>query len=94
MQKRFEEQAFCRLLNAIEQSTGRRFSPDEAREFTHGATEEDLVNSGMEETMVTAYHTVREVQKGLGKDVDLRTGAFAYAIDKIAIAYSELGIFP
>jgi glutamate dehydrogenase (NAD(P)+) len=93
MQKRFEERAFCRLLSAIEQSTGRRFSDQEARDFTKGATEEDLVNSGMEETMVTAYHTVREGQKRLG-NVDLRTAAFAYAIDKIAIAYSELGIFP
>jgi hypothetical protein len=36
---------------------------------------------------------VREGQKRLG-NVDLRTAAFAYAIDKIAIAYSELGIFP
>ena len=94
MQKRFEEHAFRRLLTAIEQSTGRRFSDKESRDFTQGATEEDLVNSGLEETMVTAYHTVREAQKRLGKDVDLRTGAFACAIDKIAIAYSELGIFP
>ena len=94
MQKRFEEHAFGRLLSAIEQSTGRRFSDEESRDFTKGATEEDLVNCGMEETMVTAYHTMREAQKRLGKDVDLRTGAFATAIDKIAIAYSELGIFP
>jgi glutamate dehydrogenase (NAD(P)+) len=94
MQKRFEERAFGRLLSAIELSTGRRFSEQEARDFTQGATEEDLVNSGMEETMVTAYHTVREAKKRLGTGVDLRTAAFAYAIDKIAIAYSELGIFP
>jgi len=94
MQKRFDEHAFGRLLSAVEQATGRKFSAAEAHEFTKGATEEDLVNSGLEETMVTAYHTVRDNQKRLGKDVDLRTAAFAYAIDKIAIAYSELGIFP
>jgi glutamate dehydrogenase (NAD(P)+) len=94
MQKRFDEHAFGRLLTAVEQSTGRKFSAAEAREFTKGATEEDLVNSGLEETMVTAYHTVRDTQKRLGKGVDLRTAAFVYAIDKIAIAYAELGIFP
>jgi glutamate dehydrogenase (NAD(P)+) len=50
-----------------------------------GADEEDLVNSGLEETMVTAYHQMR---------VDLRMAAFALAIDKVALAYRERGIFP
>ena len=58
-----------------------------------GASEEDLVNSGLEETMVQAYRQIRETRERHGK-IDLRTAAFVNAIDKIAVCYEELGIFP
>jgi glutamate dehydrogenase (NAD(P)+) len=59
MQKRFEQGAYGRLLEAVEGVTGRKFSADEIERVTHGASEEDLVNSGLEETMVQAYHPIR-----------------------------------
>ncbi len=36
------------------------------RAVTHGASEEDLVNSGLEETMIGAYYPIREDWKGIG----------------------------
>ncbi len=41
----------------------------------------------------TAYHRLREIRKK-HKTVDLRTAAFIDAIDKIALCYGDLGIFP
>ena len=59
-----------------------------------GADEVDLVNSGLEETMIGAYHQIRDIWCRLDKQVPLRTAAFISAIDKIAASYMELGIFP
>jgi glutamate dehydrogenase (NAD(P)+) len=93
MQKRFEQGAYGRLLSAVEGVTERKFTPEEIDRVTRGAGEEDLVNSGLEETMIGAYHPIREVWKQRG-DVDLRTAAMIVAIDKVALSYEQLGIFP
>jgi glutamate dehydrogenase (NAD(P)+) len=93
MQKRFEQGAYGRLLQAVEGITDRRFAPGEIERVTYGAGEEDLVNSGLEETMTVAYHPIREVWKRQGK-IDLRTAALIVAIDKVATSYEQLGIFP
>jgi glutamate dehydrogenase (NAD(P)+) len=95
MQKRYEERANRRLLQAIEQSTGNKFTDDDARSFSEGASEEDLVNSGLEESIITAFHGIREIRQRHGRDrVDLRTAAFIKAIDAVAQSYMDLGIFP
>jgi glutamate dehydrogenase (NAD(P)+) len=93
MEKRFEEQSARRLLTAVEDMTGKQLSDRAIGIATRGAAEEDLVNSGLEETMVLAYREVRERARRLG-DGDLRTAAMANAIDKIAAAYEQRGIFP
>jgi glutamate dehydrogenase (NAD(P)+) len=63
-------------------------------EIAHGADEEDLVNSGLEETMIAAYNQMNEIRKQHGGKIDLRTAAFINAINKVALVYMELGIFP
>ena len=92
LERRFEEQAYQRILNAIEARTGKSFTDKEMKALAHGADESDLVHSGLEDTMGPAYHRLRELRT-LHK-VDLRTAAFVDAIDKIAICYEDLGIFP
>ncbi len=94
MQKRFEQGAYGRLLEAVEGVTGRRFTPEEVERVTQGASEEDLVNSGLEETMIGAYHPIREVWKQHGGKENMRTAALIVAIDKVAVSYEQLGIFP
>jgi glutamate dehydrogenase (NAD(P)+) len=94
MERRFEEQAYRRILGAIETRTGKRFSEEEKAVIAHGAEESDLVHSGLEDTMQLAYHRLREIRNRLNGQVDLRTAAFIDAIDKIAICYQDLGIFP
>jgi len=93
MEKRFEEKASRQILNAIEHATGTSFSEAEIIDFARGADEIDLVNSGLEETMIKAYHEVREV-KQRHQGIDLRTASMISAIDKIATVYKHRGIFP
>ena len=94
MQKRFEQAAFTRVLEAVEHATNRTFSSEEIDRVTQGASEEDLVNSGLEETMIGSYHPIRELWKQHGGKADLRTAAMIVAIDKVALSYAQLGIFP
>ncbi len=92
MSKRFERKSQEKLIGALETVTGLQFGPDVIDEIVQGADEIDLVNSGLEETMVFAYGEIREIAKQL--DTDLRTAAFVSAINKIAVLYMEMGIFP
>jgi glutamate dehydrogenase (NAD(P)+) len=94
MAKRFEELSARRIAHAIESATSTKLVEAERDRLVRGPDEEDLVNSGLEETMATAFHQIRSKQAANPKIPDLRTAAFALAIDKIAVSYGELGIFP
>jgi glutamate dehydrogenase (NAD(P)+) len=94
MQKRFEEYTQTKMLDLIERQTGKKITNRERRTIIHGADEIDIVNSGLEETMVGAYRAIREVWKRHKGCKDLRTAAFIVAINKIAEAYFAMGIFP
>lgn len=92
--RRFEESTHNAMLRAVENATGYQFSEAE-RELMHGANEEDLVNSGLQDTMINAYQEIRETRRQHGNQVvDCRTAAFITAINKIAESYLQLGIFP
>ena len=94
MEKRFDEAQANRMLRGVERLTGNNLTAEEFTAVTRGADEVDLVNSGLEETMVQAYHDIRDTQLKLADGVDLRTAAMVTSIDKIALIYSEMGIFP
>ncbi len=94
MGKRFEQTSFENLLRVVEESSGRRLSDAERKGVARGADEIDLVNSGLEESMAIAYNQIREVWKSDSRIPSLRTAAFISAINKIAVCYAELGIFP
>jgi len=94
MQKRFEQGASERLLDAVSGMTGKRLPAAEAEKIARGPDEEDLVNSGLEETMIYAYQAVRNEWVGRKGKVDMRTAAMIVAIDKVALSYEQGGIFP
>lgn len=94
MSKRHEERNERAMLRAIELATGRAFTDAERAEFARGPDELDLVNSGLEETMVNAYHEIRETKARTPGCPDLRIAAFLNAIHKVTRSYMELGIFP
>ncbi|HLE57077.1 MAG TPA: Glu/Leu/Phe/Val dehydrogenase, partial [Rhodothermia bacterium] len=92
LEKRFAQKSNERILEGIEHLTGLHIPPEERDRATSSAGEEELVNSGLEETMVAAYAELRAIQKD--RRVDLRTAAFIDAIGKVALAYMQRGIFP
>lgn len=94
LSKRFEESTNAKLVDLLEESTGRRLTREERSKVVHGADEIDLVNSGLEETMYNAYDAIRELYVTKRTIEDLRTAAFVNAINKIAVSYMQLGIFP
>jgi glutamate dehydrogenase (NAD(P)+) len=92
--KRYEEAAFERMLSAVERATGRIFSDEDRHKIARGPDEIDLVTSGLEETMMSAFHQIRELWRRDSRIKDLRTAAFLNALNKVATTYLELGIFP
>jgi glutamate dehydrogenase (NAD(P)+) len=94
LSKRHEQASELSMLRAIEAATGKRFTDAELAELAKGPDERDLVNSGLEETMSTAFHALLETRRQHPRVPDLRIAAFLNAIHKVARSYMELGIFP
>jgi glutamate dehydrogenase (NAD(P)+) len=93
LEKRYDMEKYRKLLGTIENATGEEFTDSEKDELIKGASERDLVLSGLEETMVTAYHEMNKVKKE--KNIhSLRTAGFILALERIAISYMDLGVFP
>jgi glutamate dehydrogenase (NAD(P)+) len=93
MDKRWEELNNTRIARAIELASHTDLTPEQRSTLIKGASEIDIVNSGLEETMVTAYHSIHEtLQKHNAPS--LRTASFINAIEKIAMIYIDRGIFP
>jgi glutamate dehydrogenase (NAD(P)+) len=93
LEKRSMAAAMGRMADAVEEITGKRL-PGQREMYARGAGEADLVASGLEDTMIESFHQVRETQKSLDAKPDMRTAAYVLAINKIALCYQELGIFP
>lgn len=94
MEKRFEETQNANMIKKVEEMTGKTVSDQERSKIVHGPDEIDLVYSGLEETMINATHEVMEAWKANSEIPDMRTAAYVVAINKVGVAYAELGIFP
>jgi len=94
MDRRRQAATEMRMLQAIEVATGKKFSEAERQGFVKVTDELAIVNSGLEDTMIVAYQEIREALRQQPDAGDLRTAAFITAINKVAIVYEELGIFP
>lgn len=94
MQKRAEESAHRRLVTAMEGLTGKTITDEHFAAAVRGSGEEDLVNSGLEETMIQAFHQIREIKVMHGDKADWRMAAMILAIDRVAASYASAGIFP
>jgi glutamate dehydrogenase (NAD(P)+) len=94
MEKRFTENTNKIFVNEIEELTGKAIGKREKSLLLDGADEEDLVNSGLEDTMIGAYHQIRETWRKNPDIKNMRTAAFVVAVDKVATSYTTLGIWP
>ena len=94
MEKRFTENLNTHILTQIEELSGKRVSDIERTFIMHGPDEQDLVHSGLEETMISATREIMDIWKTNPDIPDMRTAAYVSAINKVATSYVELGIFP
>ncbi|HEY0679206.1 MAG TPA: Glu/Leu/Phe/Val dehydrogenase, partial [Chitinophagaceae bacterium] len=94
MEKRFTEQLNSHIIGQIEELTNKTVSPEEKKLIMHGPDEVDLVRSGLEQTMIEATAEIMSIWHSNPEIPDMRTAAYVSAINKVATAYAELGIFP
>ncbi len=96
LSRRFDEQNARRILSAVDELTVEDIGEDRIRklvqEVRFGAGEREIVNSGLEDTMIMALEEMLGTKREL--DTDLRTAAFVNALRKIAVTYQQMGIFP
>ena len=92
LQRRESETHYAAIVQGVEMMTGKPF-PDELRNAAlDGATELDLVRSGLEDTMRLTYETMSDEWNSNADVVDLRCAAMKVAIERIAQSYGSLGI--
>lgn len=94
LSQRADESSYNRIVSMVERLTGTSLNPSERQMLVHGADEADYVDAGLDETMRQAFYQIKDVFDTNRKVADLRTAAFVHAIDRVAKAYMELGIFP
>jgi len=93
LQKRYEERQNGLIIKAIEQ-TGNKIPEELIEKLSQGASEIDLVRSGLDDTMRTAFQKIRERFWSNEKISDYRTAAMVLAIEKIYTSYRNMGIYP
>ena len=92
LQRRAQENQVTTLIDGIESMTGKDFPSEFKSKSIQGASELDLVRSGLEDTMIETYNVISDVWNS-NKDIpDLRTAAMMVSIKRIAQSYSSLGI--
>ncbi|WP_435168125.1 Glu/Leu/Phe/Val family dehydrogenase [Falsirhodobacter sp. 1013] len=97
MQRRAEEARHELLVNELERLSsdkglGWTLSPDFKKRYLHGAGELELVRSGLDDTMRTAYQAMREVWHGRDDVEDLRVAAYIVSISRVAATYQSKGL--
>ena len=91
LQKRYEEDRGEVILKALEQVSPNKLSKDLTNQLVHGANEEDIIASGLEDTMRVSFQEMLEMKSVYNLD-NYRMAAYAIALKKIEKSYLELGI--
>jgi len=97
MGRRQEESRHQLLVDELEQLSadkqlGWTLTPGFKQQYLRGAGELELVRSGLDDTMRSAYQSMREVWHGRDEVKDLRTAAYLVSINKVAASYRALGL--
>jgi glutamate dehydrogenase (NAD(P)+) len=97
MQRRAEEARSRLLVEELERLSsdkglGWSLAEGFKEKFLQGSDELALVRSGLDDTMRTAYQSMREVWHGRGEVEDLRVAAYIVAIDRVAKTYRSKGL--
>ncbi len=97
MQRRQEEVRHQLIVDELERissdaSIKWTLSPDFKQRYLRGAGELELVRSGLDDTMQTAYQSMASIWHESGDVEDLRTAAYLVSIGKVAASYRAKGL--
>jgi glutamate dehydrogenase (NAD(P)+) len=62
------------------------------KRLVSGASELDLVRSGLDDTMRMAFQAMRDIMKRNPSITDFRTAAYALALEKLVQNYEDIGL--
>ena len=93
MFKRYEENYGHRLSQILESISGRKLNPEDKKFVSSGPTELDYVKAALEDSMITAYKSIRDLM--LKENLpNLRVASYLYSLRQIADSYLTAGVFP
>ena len=92
MQRRQQESQFENLISGVGSITGKAFPETDRKAVLSGATEINLVRSGLEDTMRATYNAISKAWHDKEYVPDLRTAAMMIAVDRIAHSYISIGL--
>lgn len=97
MQRRQEESRHQIIVDELERlsrdtGVGWTLSPGFKEKYLRGAGELELVRSGLDDTMRSAYQAMRAMWRSRDDISDLRTAAYIVAIDRVAASYRAKGL--
>ena len=97
MQRRQEEARHELIVGELErlsQHLGDQWTmtPNFKQKYLRGAGELELVRSGLDDTMRTAFQSMREVWHNRDDVTDLRTAAYLVSIERVAKSYKAKGL--
>ena len=91
LNKRYEEHRGEAILKAIKQISTTKLPKELIDQLVHGANEDDIIASGLEDTMRVSFQEILEMKSAYNLD-NYRMAAYAIALKKIEKSYLELGI--
>ena len=91
LNKRYEEHRGETIAKAIQNISGEKLPQNIIDQLVRGANEEDIIASGLEDTMRVAFQEMLEIKKSYNL-TSYRMSAYAIALKKIEKSYLELGI--
>ena len=91
LNKRYEEHRGEAILKAIKQISTNKLPKELIDQLVHGANEDDIIASGLEDTMRVSFQEILEMKSSYNLD-NYRMAAYAIALKKIEKSYLELGI--
>ena len=97
MERRREESRNQLIVNELERlskssNVNWQLTPNFKEKYLKGASEIELVRSGLDDTMRGAYNDMAEVWRRRADVPDLRTAAYLVSIQKVALSYRDKGL--
>jgi glutamate dehydrogenase (NAD(P)+) len=92
LQRQYDELRSEYLVSVMGELTGKKMDPQMRKNIVRGASELDLVRSGLDDTMRMAFQDIREAMKRYPDITDYRTASYVLALEKIVQNYEDIGL--